>query len=390
MRYLVILPLLFICGALRAQNHIKCEIRGTIRNYKPGQRVYFLRAKLGHSLDSLTLTDSVFIFKDTTEISNEPEDNWAESNATLYLDHSGKGIDFKKIRVNSFPDYAIVHLEPGVTRVAVIDSLLKAHVVPPNPNSGHYTLDSIYTARYKKFSAAISQSGRLQKKDAFAFIESNRLAADSEQDRDLWNFVKIHPTSPVSLFILKHDDENYPDYDKLAPYFDALSSELKNTIFGKGYGAMLAGLKLTRTGARSPEFTMEDPNGKKVSLSSFRGKYILVDFWASWCKPCREENPSVVSAYKQFSDKNFAILGVSLDKAKDAWLKAITDDNLAWTQVSDLNFWNNAAAQLYSVKAIPQNFLLDPEGHIIAKNLFGERLIKTLKKIFEVGGNKEN
>ena len=109
---------------------------------------------------------------------------------------------------------------------------------------------------------------------------------------------------------------------------------------------------------------------------------LVVDFWASWCEPCREENPSVVSAYNQFNGKNFTVLGVSLDKTKDAWLKAIMDDNLAWTQVSDLKFWDNAAAQLYAVKAIPQNFLLDPQGHIIAKNLFGKQLTEKLKKLF--------
>jgi len=387
MKYLFILPLVFAYSVLLSQNQIKYEIRGTIKNYKPGQKVYFLRVKTGHALDSLSLIDSTFVFKDSAEISNEPELNYIESYAHVFVDHSGKGIDFTRINVKSFPDAITVYLEPGTTRVTIIDSAIKAVVIPPTLNSGHYTLDSIYTARYKKLSAAINEtnSRRIQKKDAFSFFENQRRTFDAGEKSDLLNFVKTHPASPVSLYILKHDEAYYPDYNKLAPYFYALSAALKNTAFGKQYADMLAGLRRTRLGTQAPDFTMADTNGKKVPLSAFKGKYVLVDFWASWCKPCREENPSIVKAYNQFGGKNFIVLGVSLDKTKEAWLKAITDDNLIWTQVSDLNFWNNAAAQLYSVKAIPQNFLLSPQGNIIAKNLFGEQLTKKLKELLDKG-----
>ena len=383
MKYLFILPLIFACSLLRAQNQFKYGIYGTVKNYKPGQKVYFLRTKQGHPLDSLSLTDSVFVFRDSTEISNEPELNYIGSNAHLFLDHSGKGIDFNNLNVRAFRDEVTIYLEPGITRVAIIDSAFKAIVIPPNPNSGHYTLDSIYTARYKKFNAAVNESRKLQKKDALSYSEKGRRIADSEQEADLWHFVKTHPNSPVSLYVLKHQQQYYPDYDQLWQYFNPLSADLKNTDFGKQYAEMLAGLKATRIGAKAPNFSMDDPNGKRVSLSSFKGKYVLVDFWASWCGPCRNENPSVVKAYNRFGGKDFAILGVSLDKTKDAWLKAITDDKLTWEQVSDLKFWDNAAAQSYSVKAIPQNFLLDPSGHIIAKNLFGEQLTAQLEKIFQ-------
>jgi peroxiredoxin len=119
-------------------------------------------------------------------------------------------------------------------------------------------------------------------------------------------------------------------------------------------------------------------------LSSFRGKYLLIDFWASWCGPCRQENPTVVKAFNQFNQKGFTILGVSLDQpgAKSKWMDAIHKDGLTWTQVSDLKFWDNAAAKLYGVRGIPQNYLLDPTGKIIAKNLRGEALMKKLAEIF--------
>lgn len=131
-------------------------------------------------------------------------------------------------------------------------------------------------------------------------------------------------------------------------------------------------------GQLAPNFSQKDPNGKDISLSSFRGKYVLVDFWASWCGPCRRENPYVVKAYERFKDKNFTILGVSLDNSKDAWLKAIKADKLTWTHVSDLKGWKNEVAVLYSVRSIPTNYLLDPDGRIIAKNLRGSDLEKVL------------
>ena len=134
---------------------------------------------------------------------------------------------------------------------------------------------------------------------------------------------------------------------------------------------------------KAPEFTLPDTSGKSVSLASFRGKYLLVDFWASWCGPCRNENPNVVKAYNQYRDKNFAILGVSLDQNKDAWKKAIRDDKLEWTQVSDLKFWNSEPAALYNVTGIPYNFLIDPNGNIIAEDLRGPDLYTMLDKVLK-------
>jgi peroxiredoxin len=133
----------------------------------------------------------------------------------------------------------------------------------------------------------------------------------------------------------------------------------------------------------APDFTLPDVNGKPVSLSSFKGKYVLVDFWASWCAPCRAENPNVVKAFQQFKNKNFTILGVSLDKEKGPWTKAISDDQLTWTNISDLKFWDSQVVPMYGIQGIPYNVLLDPNGIVIAENLRGEELERKLADILK-------
>ncbi|MER3464861.1 MAG: alkyl hydroperoxide reductase [Chitinophagaceae bacterium] len=145
----------------------------------------------------------------------------------------------------------------------------------------------------------------------------------------------------------------------------------------------LADIKAMMKPKSAPDFTLPDTSGKPVALSSFKGKYVLVDFWASWCQPCRMENPNVVKAYNQYKDKNFTVLGVSLDKQKDAWVAAIKQDSLAWTHVSDLQFWNSAVVPLYSIESIPYNVLLDPNGMIIGRGLRGEELDNKLKEVLK-------
>lgn len=177
-----------------------------------------------------------------------------------------------------------------------------------------------------------------------------------------------------------------PEFDVLVmeKAFMGIKEEFRNSYLGKQVAAKIATAKKTLEGVDAADFSQPDVDGKMVKLSDYRGKYVLIDFWASWCAPCRRENPNLVKAYEQYKSKGFEILGVSMDKASDKakWIKAIEDDKLTWKQVGDMKGWDNEAGVLYEVKAIPMNFLISPEGKIIAKYLRGEELSKKLESIF--------
>ncbi|WP_290709369.1 TlpA disulfide reductase family protein [Flavihumibacter sp. CACIAM 22H1] len=177
--------------------------------------------------------------------------------------------------------------------------------------------------------------------------------------------------------------------DLVEQSFNTFSPAVQASFYGQFLAGRLADAKIGRVGSEALDFSQADPNGKPISLSSFRGKYVLVDFWASWCGPCRQENPNLVEAHEKFKNKNFTVLGVSLDNNKEKWLKAITDDKLDWAQVSDLKHWQNEVALKYKVQSIPQNLLIDPKGIIIAKNLRGPDLQAKLCELLgcEGGGN---
>ena len=169
-------------------------------------------------------------------------------------------------------------------------------------------------------------------------------------------------------------------------FIDSIASELQDEMPKNFHVASLISQVLTRKsltiGEEAPEIALENPAGETITLSSLRGKYVLVDFWASWCGPCRRENPNVVRVYHEYSDRNFEILGVSLDRTRSKWLQAIAQDGLRWLHVSDLKYWKSQAAVDYQINAIPATFLIDPNGKIIAKNLRGENMEAKLKEIF--------
>ncbi|MBW8685818.1 TlpA family protein disulfide reductase [Chitinophaga sp. B61] len=183
--------------------------------------------------------------------------------------------------------------------------------------------------------------------------------------------------------VLDDIKKHFPENTLIASFTDKLKQGAAQTAAQAGGEEEDANMTTVKVGQTPPDFTLPDLSGKSVSLSSFKGKYVLVDFWASWCKPCRMENPTVVEAYNKFKNKNFTVVGVSLDKSKNAWAKAVADDGLTWTHVSDLKFWDSQVVPLYGISSIPSNMLLDPQGKVLAVGLRGPALEAKLQEVIK-------
>ena len=177
--------------------------------------------------------------------------------------------------------------------------------------------------------------------------------------------------------------EKNPDNQFIEKQLDRLPANLQHTYLAQYIRKRIRLASVLRPGNVMPDFKQEDTTSSLVRLSDFRGKYVLIDFWASWCGPCRKAHPHLVEAYKKYAERGFDILGVSLDESRIRWLEAIEEDGLNWTQVSDLKGFDNAVAKKLFIHAIPDNFLLDPNGVIIARGLTGAELLSTLEAIFE-------
>lgn len=373
MKKIILLALLSLPAFVFAQDG-KFEIQGTMGHLNAPAKVYLRYYNDNkNTLDSATLNDGKFQFSGVVK-------GDAPVSAYLMLNQKGTG--------PSFDDFNQVYLEQGTIKITSPDIARAAEITGTKTNDDNKKYDGSnwpVNKAYSDLNDKIKAAGEdVRNSESFKREVGNNERAISKQAKEIKKkFIQDNPDSYLSLEFVQ-DLAYSTDYPELSALYNGLSPKIKASSPAQKFAETLPKLKTVAIGAKAPEFAQADTAGKMVSLSSFRGKYVLVDFWASWCGPCRAENPNVVNAYNHYKDKKFAIVGVSLDNAngKENWLAAIKKDGLAWTELSDLKYWKNEAAVLYSVRAIPQNYLLDPEGKIIGKNLRGQDLDDKLEEIF--------
>jgi len=240
-------------------------------------------------------------------------------------------------------------------------------------------LSDLYSKTYQDYQVARRANNIVQ----LAQLDKQADSIQNEMMKLQKVFVKNNPASYITPSILGSLSLDM-EAEELESIINGLDSTIASLPQIKTLKDRILSMKAVSVGQKAPDFTMNDTEGKPVSLSSKLGpKLLLIDFWAGWCNPCRQENPNVVKVYSEFHKKGFDVLGVSLDQKKEEWLKAIADDKLTWTHVSDLKYWANEAARLYAVNTIPANFLLDETGTIVGRNLRGDDLYKKVKEVLE-------
>lgn len=333
--------------------------------------LYYIKGTDSNGVDSTGAVNGKFVINGKTR---------SQQQAFICLAPGNSGFTY-----NYTKERLLFYLEPGQVMISTDKHLTDAKVsgTPLNKDYQEY-LDVLASFQPRRDSIERVKVKAYQQRDTalmegtiIAFRALDNAVKKAEQD-----YFFTHLGSQVSLDWLKRNVVISKEKSKAEALFAKMSKTLKNTEAGKSYTKLLNQTASVETGNQAPDFTSTDLENKNVSLSSFRGKYVLLDFWASWCMPCRKENPNVIKAYNTYKSRNFTIVGFSLDDAKEPWIRAVEKDGLTWTQLCDTKAEGSPVSRLYGVTAIPSNFLIDPQGKIIARDLRGEELEKKLAAIF--------
>ena len=350
---LFILPVLGISQVKKTKIKIKTDapvfdgyvIYGTVTGFADGTPVSFLNEQTNAPEKQGVITKGKFIIKGK-------------------MDQPG----FKGLIFNNEQPLVPLFLDNSVIKITGTKSTLDKLVITGSPSQDQYKIYSDAIKPYEQF---------LLPDANYDSAALNKIGSISE------NFIKKYPASyvaPLAIIRLYQATQNGVKTEEL---YNALPQQTKFGSLGNYVTQLIAESKINPIGSVVADFSQTDTAGNPINVSAFRGKYVLIDFWASWCRPCRQENPNVVAAFEKYKNKNFTILGVSLDQNKKAWIDALKMDGLNWNHVSDLKGWSNHVAAIFKITSIPQNILLDPEGKIIAKNLRGSALHGRLNAILK-------
>jgi peroxiredoxin len=340
------------------------------------------KAILSYSNNGVVVKDSVILHKGNFVFKGKLD---GPTQAGLTVKH-----DTASLKKGTWWDSMSFYIENSNISITAPDSVKHATVKGSLVNDESRELDALLKPvrdRANAFKADYYARTPEQRKDTTWLKSARAIMAETGKDEERISneFIASHRNSYIALVTFKRVGMAYNFNPELAAAeFAKFTPAMQSSALGKKIATDLETGRKTNVGVTAMDFVQNDVEGKPVKLSDYRGKYVLVDFWASWCAPCRAENPNLVAAYKKYKEKNFTILSVSIDDSasKKAWLRAVEKDSLPWTQVSDLKGWKNDAAVLYGVSAVPSNFLVDPSGKIIARNVRGGELEKKLALLF--------